>query len=128
MNDILVPQGEWGIWPFTKIKHIIGRQEELLWFINQKGNFDFIHPIVIVEFYVNGLNKYQVIKTGNTSFTLKAVISQQFSKDRVIKKIDERLLEILRKKKMLNLDYRIDLVNDIPSDPKSGKFNLIMER
>ncbi|MFO8234607.1 MAG: hypothetical protein R6U04_04270 [Bacteroidales bacterium] len=128
MNDILVPLEEEGIWPFTKIKNVIGRQEELLWFINQKGNFDFIHPIVIVEFYVKGLDKYQLIKTGNTSFTFKAVISQQFSEDLVIKKIDKRLHEILKNKEMLNLDYGIIVVSDIMSDPKSGKYNLIIER
>lgn len=127
MNDILVPRGEGGIWPFTKIKHIIGRQEELLWFINQRGDFDFIHPIVIVEFYVRGLEKYQIIRTGNTSFIFKAVISQQFRRDEVIKKIDGRLREILKKKEMLNLDYRIEVVSDIANDPKTGKYNLIRE-
>ncbi len=126
MNDVLIPQKEGGMWPFTKIKHVIGRQEELLWFINQKGDFDFIHPIVIVEFHVKGLNKHQVIKTGNTSFIFKAVISQQFRKDQVINKINERLGEILKKKEMLNLSYHIKMVNDIKNDPKTGKFNLIL--
>jgi len=127
MNDVLVPEGEGGIWPFTRIKHVIGRQEELLWFVNQNGKFDFIHPIVIVEFYVRGLEKYQVIKKGNTSFTFKAVISQQFDKDQVVKKIDKRLREILQKKKMLNVDYRVEVVSDIPRDMKTGKYNLIRE-
>ena len=125
MNDILVPQEEDDIWPFTKIKRIIGRQEDFLWFVNQNGDFDFIHPIVIVEFYVRGLEKYQVIKTGNTSFLFKAVISRQFSKIKVIQNINERLREILQKKEMLNLEYRIEVVSDIARDQESGKFNLI---
>ena len=37
------------------------------------GKFDFIHPIVIVEFYVRGLEKYQVIKKGNTSYRVEVV-------------------------------------------------------
>ncbi|MFW5944628.1 MAG: hypothetical protein ACOCTU_05155 [Bacteroidota bacterium] len=128
MDDVLVPQGEGDIWPFTRIKHVIGRREELLWFINQQGEYDFIHPIVIVEFYVRGLEKYQVLKTGNTSFTFKTVISNQFNEEQVIRKIDEAWREILKKKEMLNLDYRIEAISDIPIDPKSGKFKLIMKK
>ncbi|MFP4621696.1 MAG: AMP-binding protein [Bacteroidales bacterium] len=128
MDDVLVPQGEGDIWPFTRIKHVIGRREELLWFINQRGEYDFIHPIVIVEFYVRGLEKYQVLKTGNTSFTFKTVISNQFNEEQVIRKIDEAWREILKKKEMLNLDYRIEAISDIPIDPKSGKFKLIMKK
>ncbi|MFP4230541.1 MAG: phenylacetate--CoA ligase family protein [Spirochaetaceae bacterium] len=125
MNDILVPTGHGGVWPFTRIERVIGRQEELLWFANERGNLDFIHPIAVVEFFVKGLEKYQVVKTGNASFTFRAVVSPQFDRKGVQRRIEERWREILRKKEMSNIDYRIHLVDDIPGDPRSGKHHLI---
>ncbi len=88
----------------------------------------------IVEFYVRGLEKYQVIKKGNTSFTFKAVISQQFNKDRVIKKIDEWLREILQKEKMFDLSdpgiiafftFYPAASASIPSPSPTGSFPVI---
>jgi len=128
LNDVLVPEGEGGVWPFTRIKNIIGRQEELLWFPNQAGEFDFIHPIVIAEIYVRGVDKYQVVKTGRSSFIFKAVINSQFNRQEVVKKIEERLGEILQKKEMANVEYRVEPVNDLEKDPKSGKFKLITQK
>lgn len=125
LNDVLVPAGPGDLWPFTRIERVIGRQEELLWFLNERGVFDFIHPIAIVEFYVKGLEKYQVIQTGNASFTFRAVVSSQFSREHVVAKIDERWREILQKKEMANLRYRIEVVGDIASDPETGKYRLI---
>jgi len=126
MNDVLTPTEEEGSWPFTRIHRIIGRQEEMLWFINQRGEFDFIHPIVIAELYVKGLKKYQLVKTGNTSFTFKAVMSEQTDHEHAVKRIDERLKDILHKKEMDHVQYRIVVVNDIGVDPESGKFKLIV--
>lgn len=128
MDDILIRKEKGGTWPFTKIERVIGRQEEVIWLKNDSGNIDFIHPIVIVELYVKGLEKYQFIQTGDDSFTFKSVISPQFDENEVVQKIDARLHEILKKKKMLNVDYHIIVVKDIPPDPESGKFNLIRKR
>ncbi|MFW6381626.1 MAG: phenylacetate--CoA ligase family protein [Bacillota bacterium] len=126
MNDVLTPLEAGGKWPFSRVAEVIGRQEDMLWFVNKQGEYDFIHPIVIVEFYVKGLDKYQLCRVDDYSFIFRAVVSPGAIESRVVRQIDRRLQEILSGKNMLNLNYRIEVVEDIERDPDSGKFRLII--
>ncbi len=75
MDDVLVPEsnGHNG-YPFTKVKDIVGRHEDALVFTNRHGKDDFIHPIVIVELIVSGLNAWQIVLESKTSFRLPRAI------------------------------------------------------
>ena len=44
------------ICPFTKVKNILGRNEDILWFEDVKsGNREFLHPLAIEGFCIEGM-------------------------------------------------------------------------
>lgn len=123
-NDIaenLQKEG-WGNLPYTHIDRILGRKEDLMWFINENGKEDFLHPLFLDDLEVAGLLKYQFVKTSDNSFTLNCIL-----KDKNIEKEIERQLHVfLNCKNMNNVKFKINPVNDLYRDPKSGKVKLII--
>lgn len=113
------------IYPFTLVDEIIGRSEFIIWLKNEKGEMDFIHPLIFTDFYVNGLDKHQIVLTSDSSFIFKAAIKSD-NKEKVLKKIDEKLEKILSEKNFSNVKYKIKEVEDIPVNPKTGKFKLVI--
>jgi len=111
--------------PFTLVDNIVGRSEAMLWLENNEGKMDFIHPIVIVEFYVNGLEKFQIVVKDKKSFEFLAVITDA-DKEQVVNKIRETLDKILLEKNFTNVRYHVKFVDDLSVDPKTGKFKLIV--
>ncbi|OHB85919.1 MAG: hypothetical protein A2Z38_00485, partial [Planctomycetes bacterium RBG_19FT_COMBO_48_8] len=112
-------------WPFPVIDKLAGRSEESLWFTKADGTREFIHPIVLVEFFVPGLEKFQCIQTGTDRLIMKAVVHSE--KDRIVLAIHERMTEILSQKALNDtVRFEVELVDDIKNDPKTGKFRLII--
>lgn len=114
-------------WPFTYVKNISGREEDMLWMKNEENKKDFIHPIVFAEFYVKGLKKFQIIKMDELSLIFKAIKETEVEKNILRKRIKRRFKEILRKKKMNNLNIKIKFVDQLRNDPHTGKFKLIIK-
>jgi phenylacetate-CoA ligase len=111
--------------PFPTIRNIAGRQEEFLWFEKPNGEKEYIHPLVIVEFFIPGLDKLQVIQTKKNRFTMKVVIHG--NKEEVLLTIRKRMNEILKGKRLEDVvSFEIEVVGDIGIDPKTGKFKLII--
>ncbi|MDN5277856.1 MAG: hypothetical protein PWR01_1821 [Clostridiales bacterium] len=112
-------------WPFPVFSKLAGRKEEFLWFEGPDGNKEYIHPITLVEFIVAGLKKIQFVQVEKNKLRLNAVI--QGDRDATISGIRNRMDEILKKKNLINfVDYEINIVEDIPNDPKTGKYKLII--
>ncbi|EGD50376.1 hypothetical protein TheetDRAFT_2811 [Thermoanaerobacter ethanolicus JW 200] len=40
---------------YTYIKRVIGREEEIMWFKNENGDKDFLHPLFIDDLDVEGI-------------------------------------------------------------------------
>ena len=127
MDDEIVLSGEpcpCG-WPFAVIDKIAGRSEETLWFAKVDGRREFIHPSVLGEFFVPGLEKCQFIQTDTDKLTMKAVVGSE--KDSIVPAIRERITEILSQKALADtVRFEVKLVDHIPNDPKTGKFRLII--
>lgn len=112
-------------WGFPLIKDIAGREEEFIYFMSPDGNVEYIHPIVFVEFFVDGLEKLQVVQVGRNDLKLNVVV--RGDKDSMNSRISSRMDEILEKKKLTDLiRYEINVVDDIPNDQKTGKYRLII--
>lgn len=111
--------------PFTLVDNIVGRSESMVWLENNEGKMDFIHPIVIAEFYVKGLDKLQLVLKDKKSFDFLAVIPDK-DKERVVKKIKEELDRILLEKNFIDVQYQVKVVDNLSVDPKTGKFKLII--
>ncbi|MGB8658228.1 MAG: hypothetical protein WCE90_10665 [Candidatus Zixiibacteriota bacterium] len=111
--------------PFPVIKTIAGRQEEFLWFEKDDGKKEYIHPIMIVEFFVPGLEKLQIIQNHKHEFLMKVVIHGD--KEIVLQAIRKRMKEILKEKRLDDMvSFEVEEVNEITIDPKTGKFKLII--
>jgi phenylacetate-CoA ligase len=111
--------------PFPTIANLAGRQEEFLWFDTVEGKRDYIHPIVLVEFFVPGLRKLQVIQININEMLLKVII--EGDQETVLMAIRQRMHEILRGKGLdKTVKLNLEIVQDIPNDPRTGKFKLII--
>ncbi len=130
MDDVLIRDSSGhSHYPFTRVKEVVGRQETPLLFTNQHGTDDFIHPIVIVELVVKGLNAWQVVLENKTSFRFRARFDAGLTHEEcqeTTERIRRTLNAILAEKDMLNVQYEIEPVESLSIDPSTGKFRLIM--
>jgi len=116
-------------YPFRRIKEVIGRQEDALVFINRHGVEDFIHPIIIVELVVPGLEAWQVVLESKTSFLFRARLDPALTakeREETFDAIRHRLREILGEKEMTNVNFEIEEVESLSIDTRTGKFRLVM--
>jgi phenylacetate-CoA ligase len=111
--------------PFPTMRNVAGRQEEFLWFDTADGKPDYLHPIVLVELFVAGLKKFQVIQTQRNAMLMKVMV--EGDQAAVLAAIRQRMHEIFCGKK-LDTTVKLDLevVQDIPNDPVTGKYKLII--
>ena len=130
MDDVLIPETNGRrIYPFTKIKGVIGRYEDVLTFTNKYGLEDFIHPIVIVELVIKGLNAWQVVLLNDSSFLFKARFETSLGYDEkraARARLNERLEAILAEKDMDNVRFHVQEVDALPVDERTGKFRLVV--
>ena len=113
--------------PFTLIDDVVGRDEATIWLENKEGNMDFIHPLVMTDFYVKGLDKLQIILKDKKSFDLVIVIKGRDEKI-VVKEAKNKMDVLLSEKNFDDVKYKIKVVKDIPIDEKTGKFKLIVKQ
>jgi len=130
MSDHLVPiYDKQNQMPFIKIKEIIGRDEHVPVFINDKGEEDFISPCVFIDFYVKNLKQFQVYIIDKRSFVFKACLESKLTKEEAktaIEKIEKRLQGILWEKMMKQVKFSVEIVNNLSVDSKTGKFKLVI--
>lgn len=127
MDDVLVLSNKpcQCDWPFPVIETIAGRHEEFLWFTKTNGMTEFIHPIVLAEFFVPGLEKFQFTQTSPNTLVLKAIVRDERSN--IVVAIRKKMHEILLEKSLVeHVRFDIELVDEIRSNPKTGKFKLII--
>jgi len=112
-------------WSFPVIKTIAGRSEEFLWFDKKDGGRDFLHPLVLVEFFVEGLDKFQFVQKSKNELDLHIVV--EGDKEKVKKDAEKEIKKILTDKGLWE-DVKIDVevVKELKNDPKTGKFKLIV--
>jgi putative adenylate-forming enzyme len=111
--------------PFPVIKNIAGRAEEFLWFEKSDGDKEFIHPLIMAEFHVPGLTRLQVIQPGKNMLLIKAVIKGDAKRN--IYLMEKRMREILANKDLeYSVNLKIEIVNEIKNDGKTGKFKFII--
>ncbi len=129
MDDVLVPDTtSQGRVPFIKIKDIVGRSEDALVFTNRHGQEDFIHPIVIVELIIPGLNAWQIVLEGPASFRFRARFEAGLSaaeQDATEERIRTAMNALLAEKEMQNVTFKVERVEELKIDPHTGKFRLV---
>lgn len=111
--------------PFRVLEKIAGRKGDFLWFSRSDGSREFIHPIVLAEFIVPGLQKCQFVQSTANTLMIRAVMTGK--QNSAIDALRDRMYDILSQKG-LNADVRIEiqLTERIDNDPKTGKFRLVV--
>lgn len=131
MDDVLIPEGiRQGPYPYTKVRDVVGRQENALVFTNEHGREEFIHPIVVAELVVPGLNAWQIVLESRTSFRFRAKIDEALSPDEraaTRQRIEDTVKALLADKEMRNVRFEIEEVESLPIDPITGKFRLVVQ-
>jgi phenylacetate-coenzyme A ligase PaaK-like adenylate-forming protein len=131
LDDVLVPDNESeNKLPFAKVRGIVGRCEDALVFTNKRGEEDFIHPIVIVELAVPGLNAWQVVLQSKTSFRLRARLEPDQNEQETaatMERIRQTLRALLTEKSMDNVQFTIEQVDELEIDERTGKFRLVVK-
>ncbi|MHC4667672.1 MAG: phenylacetate--CoA ligase family protein [Planctomycetota bacterium] len=129
LDDILTPAPARGPrnGPYRVVEEIVGRNDFMPVFLNEDGQEDFIHPIVLVEFYAPHLEKFQMRLLDRGAFVFRAVLEQGLEPRRrsaVLRDIADRLRGLLRAKRMGNVRFEVQPVEAI--EDGAAKFRLVV--
>lgn len=131
MEDILVPVADdEKILPFTKVSEVVGRNEYAMVLTNKHGVDDFVAPDEIYQFFMKDLRQYQIRWVNKQAFIFKTVFQtnvDESRKNEVRKKLKSKIASFLCVKEMENVTFDIEEFEDLPIDPKTGKFRFIIK-
>ncbi len=117
------PEG--GELPFTRAVGLLGRNEDVLWFEDGRGNREFLHPLAIEGFCIEGLKDYQFRQTTKDTFEMFAETEHGASKERIRQEMLQQMREILSEKKLDFVQFYVNFVYEILPDIRTGKKPLI---
>lgn len=126
LSDRLVWDAYDDRYPFSKIKNLAGRNEDLMWFQNEQGTREFLHPLAIEGFCVEHMLDYQFIQKDDHSFELDIEVSKEACKETIQKKMTTSLTMILKEKRLDYVKFVIFFVDKILPDARTGKKQLIL--
>lgn len=113
-------------YPFTRAVGLLGRNEDILWFEDGSGHEDFLHPLAIEGFCIEGLKDYQFRKIAKDAFEMYAETAEGSSREYIRKEMLEQMRRILREKGIDYVQFYVNFVEEIQPDPKTGKKSLIL--
>lgn len=115
--------------PYLLIHSLVGRSEIVPRFENRDGIEDFISAFTIIELFLPGVSRFQMRIKSKTSFQfaicLNEGLGEQGQKD-AVSATKTRLQEVLAQKLMENVNVDVLVVDDLPVNEKTGKFQLIV--
>ena len=112
--------------PFTKIKNILGRNEDVMWFKNGEGNDEFLHPLSVEGLCINGLLDYQFAKKSDKHFEIHAQLRNGADPKRILSELEKYMRKILRLNGLDNISFKINIVSEINADKQTGKKRLVV--
>lgn len=122
----VLPEREGDVTPFTKVKSIEGRSEDLLWFENGTGVREFLHPLAVEGFCVEGLIDYQFRQIGKDAFEMLAEVSGEEKQESVKQEMLRQMKGILKEKHLEYVQFYVRFVKEILPDVHTGKKKLIV--
>lgn len=112
--------------PFTRAAGLLGRSDDMLWFEDSLGRRDFLHPLSIEGFCVEGLRDYQFRQIGKDSFVMLAEKTSGGTETVIEAEIIAKMLMILEEKGLGYVHFSVEFVHKILPDPTTGKKRLII--
>jgi hypothetical protein len=130
MSDILRPIANSTVSPYIEIDCLVGRNEHVPQFINRDGAEDFISPHTINEIFVAGVTQFQMQLVDLSRFKFLVCLDPALDPKRrsvALEALSRRLREILHQKLMDNVEFEIVVTDQIPLNPRTRKFQLIVD-
>lgn len=112
--------------PFSRAKILLGRDEDVLWFEDGNGNQDFLHPLAVEGFCVEGLRDYQFRQIDRSSFEVLAEVPEKERHEAVRQEMLAQMEKILQKKNMRYVRFYVRFVKEIMPNVHTGKKPLIL--
>lgn len=112
--------------PFSRAVGLLGRNEDILWFNDGNGKREFLHPLSIEGFCMEGLRDYQFRQISPDAFEMLAEISDGSLQETVRNKMLRQMKTILEEKGLGYVQFYVNFVPEILPDPKTGKKRLII--
>lgn len=123
---VLAEPGKSSHYPFTRAGNIMGRNEDLMWFEDGHGARDFLHPLVIEGFCLDGLLDYQFRQIDGHSFEMLAEISDRRRLQEIQEEMMMEMKQILKEKHLEYVNFSVHFVEEIRPNVKTGKKQLIV--
>lgn len=120
--ECMKPDGQY---PFSKIRNILGRSEDVMWFKNSQGKAEFLHPLSIEGLCLNGLIDYQFVQLSDNSFEIHAQFSNEADTHKIKIALNKDVRKILRLNGLDNVSFKVISTDEIKPDKNTGKKPLI---
>lgn len=128
LSDRIIWDQSVGRYPFSRIKNITGRHEDLMWFEDSYGNREFLHPLAVEGFCLEGMLDYQFVQKDKHSFSLHIEVSDERFHNVIEKEMSKSLQSILIEKQLDYVTFTIVFVNEILPSRETGKKQLIVKQ
>lgn len=114
--------------PYVKIENMVAREENSLILKNSAGRNEIIHPLSLIGLYGENISRFQFIASPDREkLTVKIVLNKEQSQNlESIEDFDQRLKVILEQKRLYNTIINYDFVDELPNDPQTGKFRMVV--
>lgn len=112
--------------PFTRAVGLLGRNEDILWFNDGNDKQEFLHPLAIEGFCIEGLLDYQFRQLSQDTFEMTAEIADDSLQESIRGEILRQMKVILEEKELGYVQFYVNFVPEILPDPKTGKKRLII--
>ena len=113
-------------YPFTRAIGLLGRNEDILWFEDGNGKEEFLHPLAVEGFCINGLKDYQFMQTAKDAFAMYAETEKEADRDYIREEMLRQMLVILEEKNLGYVQFYVNFVEEIFPDTRTGKKPLIL--
>ena len=113
-------------YPFMRTENIVGREEDILLFEN-KGKKEFLHPLAIEGFCIEGLLDYQFRQLSYDSFEMLAQTSDNSKNSNIETEMLLQMKKILKEKHLEYVKFYVQFIDKILHDKKTGKKKLIVK-
>lgn len=113
--------------PFSRAEILLGRDEDMLWFEDGNGNRDFLHPLAVEGFCIDGLRDYQFRKIDCSAFEILAEVPEKEKRAAVRQEMLNQMEKILKEKKLMYVQFYVRFVKEIIPDSHTGKKPLILQ-
>lgn len=122
ISDKLIPRASNN--GFTSVDVVLCREEDVLWFETKNGR-EYLHPLSIEGFCIDGLLDYQFRKDSDNSFEMLAELSDITLSDQVKQAVTRQMKSVLEKNGLRDIVFTVRFVNQILPNPRTGKKALI---